>query len=150
MTPKSVLPFSSLRFGNTNMFKTLIVEDNIRFRQSLTELLRNRFPFMTIDEAGDGGEALRKIDALVPDLIFMDIKLPGENGLEVTKKIKKRYPEIVIVILTYYDSPEHREAAGQCGARSFLPKTTSTEEVVEMVQSILSEKGPDFQASGGG
>jgi DNA-binding NarL/FixJ family response regulator len=150
MAPKSVLPFSSLRFGNTSMFKTLIVEDNTRFRQSLTELLRNRFPFMTIDEAGDGEEALRKIDALVPDLIFMDIKLPGENGLEVTKKIKKRYPEIVIVILTYYDSPEHRAAAGQCGAHSFLPKTTSTEEVVEMVQSILSEKGPDFQASGGG
>lgn len=123
------------------MFKTLIVEDNIRFRQSLKWLLCNRFPSMAVEEAGDGEEALRKIDALVPDLIFMDIKLPGENGLQVTKRVKTQYPEIVIVILTYYDSPEHRGAAGQCGANHFLPKSTSTEEVVELVQSILSEKG---------
>ncbi len=123
------------------MFKTLIVEDNIRFRQSLKELLCNRFPSMAVEEAGDGEEALRKIDALVPDLIFMDIKLPGENGLQVTRRVKTQYPEIVVVILTYYDSPEHRGAAGQCGANHFLPKSTSTEEVVELVQSIVSEKG---------
>jgi DNA-binding NarL/FixJ family response regulator len=125
------------------MFKTLIVEDNIRFRQSLKELLCNRFPSVDVEEAGDGEEALRKIDALVPDLIFMDMKLPGENGLQVTKKVKTQYPEIVIIILTYYDSPEHRVAAGQCGADHFFPKSTSTEEVVDLVQSILSKKGLD-------
>jgi DNA-binding NarL/FixJ family response regulator len=98
---------------------------------------------MTLDEARDGEEALRKIDALVPDIIFMDIKLPGENGLQLTKRVKTKYPEIIVIILTYYDLPEHRDAAFQCGASHFLPKGTSTEEVVGLVQSILSEKSLD-------
>jgi len=125
------------------MFKTLIVEDNATFRQTLKEVLHTRFPFMAIGEAEDGEEALQKIDTVVPDLIFMDIKLPGENGLQVTQKVKTRYPEMIVIILTYYDSPEHRKAANQCGANYFLPKCTSTEEVVELVQSIVSEKGHD-------
>lgn len=125
------------------MFTTLIVEDNVTFRQSLKELLGTRFPSMAVEEAGDGEEALRKIDVLVPDIIFMDIKLPGENGLQVTRKVKTKYPEIIVIILTYYDLPEHRDAAFQCGASHFLPKGTSTEEIVGLVQSILSEKGLD-------
>jgi DNA-binding NarL/FixJ family response regulator len=125
------------------MFRTLIVEDNATFRRSLKELLCARFPSMAVEEAGDGEEALQKIDALVPDLIFMDIKLPGENGLQVTKKVKTGYPQIIVVVLTYYDSPEHREAASQCGADYFLSKGTSAEEVVELVQSVLFEKGLD-------
>ncbi len=125
------------------MFKTLIVEDNTTFRQTLKEVLHTRFPFMTIGEAEDGEEALQKIDAVVPDLIFMDIKLPGESGLQVTQKVKTKYPEMIVIIFTYYDSPEHRRAANQCGANYFLPKSTSTEEVVELVQSIVSETGRD-------
>lgn len=132
------------------MPKTLIVEDNATFRQSLKEVLRTRFPLMVIREAADGEEALQKIDAFGPDMIFMDIKLPGENGLEVTKKVKTKYPEMIVIILTYYDSPEHREAAVQCGANYFLPKCTSTEEVVELVQSILSEGSLDSHDSRGG
>ena len=125
------------------MFKTLIVEDNATFRQALKEVLHTRFPFMAIGEAEDGEKALQKIEADVPDLIFMDIKLPGENGLQVTQKVKARYPEMIVIILTYCDSPEHRKAANQCGANYFLPKSTSTEEVVELVQSIVSEKRHD-------
>ena len=123
------------------MLKTLIVEDNERFRQSLKELLVSRFPSISVEEAEDGEDGLRKVDTLAPDLIFMDIKLPGENGLAVTKKVKTKYPGIIVVILTYCDSPEHRQAADQCGADYFLPKGTSTEEVVEIVRSILSDKG---------
>jgi len=125
------------------MLKILIVEDNATFRRSLNELLCTRFPSITIEEAVDGEEAIQKIDASVPDLIFMDIKLPGESGLHVTKRVKSKYPKMIIIILTYYDSPEHREAAFRCGADHFLPKGTSIEEVVELVQSIESKKDPD-------
>jgi len=125
------------------MSKTLIVEDNNIFRHSLKELLATRFPSMDVEEAADGEEALQKIADHVPKIIFMDIKLPGENGLQITKKVKAKYPEIIVIILTYYDLPEHREAALQCGADHFLSKGTSTQEVVELVQSILSEKGLD-------
>jgi two-component system response regulator YesN len=125
------------------MVKTLIVEDNAIFRQSLKEVLHTRFPSMVVVEAEDGDEALQKIDVLVPDIIFMDIKLPGENGLHLTQKVKMKHPKMIVIILTYYDSPEHRKAADQCGANYFLPKGTSTEEVVDLVESILSEKGLD-------
>jgi len=125
------------------MFKTLIVEDNPTFRQSLRGLLFAQFPFMEIDEAGSGKEALGKIDLIRPDLIFMDIKLPGENGFKLTKRIKAAYPEIAVIILTSYDLPEYRQAAAQCGASHFLSKDTSTEELLGLVQSILSEKGFD-------
>jgi len=82
------------------------------------------FPMVAIDEVADGGEVLRKVDAFLPDLIFMDIKLPGENGLELTKKIKATHPNITIVILTSYDIPEYREAAFQYGADRFLAKAS--------------------------
>lgn len=130
------------------MLKTLIVEDNERFRQSLKELLVSRFPSISVEEAEDGEDGLRKVDAFVPHLVFMDIKLPGENGFVVTKKVKTKYPGIVVVILTYYDSPEHRQAADQCGADYFLPKGTSTEEIVKLVQSIVSEQGVGSHDSG--
>ena len=71
------------------MFKTMLVEDNAIFRESLRDSLRLQFPSMEIAEAGNGQEALGKIDSLSPNLIFMDIRLPGQNGLELTEKIKK-------------------------------------------------------------
>ncbi len=123
------------------MSKTLIVEDSATFRQSLKKLLCTRFSSMAVAEAADGEEALKTIDAIVPDIIFMDIKLPGENGLKITKKVKAKYPEISVIILTYYDLPEHREAAFQCGANHFLSKCTSSQEIMDLIQSILSEKG---------
>jgi two-component system response regulator YesN len=125
------------------MLKTLIVEDNSTFRRSLKEVLCTRFPSIDVEEAADGKEALQKIAAHVPEIVFMDIKLPGENGLQITKKVKAKYPEIIVIIFTYYDLPEHREAAFQCGANHFLSKGTSTQEVVQLVQSIISEKGLD-------
>jgi len=130
-----------------NRFKTLIVEDNVSFRQTLLEILANRFLFMSIEEAGDGEEALKKIGRLIPDLIFVDIKLPGENGLHLTQKIKAKYPEVVIIILTSYDFPEYREAAYRYGANHFIVKgSSSNEEILELVESILEDSG--FAADG--
>jgi len=134
-----------------NIFKTLIVEDNAIFRKLLTETLGAQFPVMAIEEAEEGREALQKIETLRPDLIFMDIKLPGENGLELTQAIKTKYPEIVVVMLTNYDLPEYREAAHRIGANYFIIKgSTTTEEVVKLVESILADIGfnPDGSRKG--
>ncbi len=122
------------------MLKILIVEDNISFRYSLKELLADQFPKMFIEEAGDGDEAMQKAEAFHPDLVFMDIKLPEESGLEVTRKMKVQYPELKIIVLTSYDLPEYREAAARYGASEFLVKGTSTrEEILKLVESFLSE-----------
>ena len=104
------------------MFNTLLVEDNVSFRQALSDTLISYFPSIDVDEAGDGEEALSKVEYQRPDLIFMDVQLPGENGLEVTKKIKRVYSDIVIVILTSYGLPEYRQQALRNGADCFLLK----------------------------
>lgn len=127
------------------MSRMLIVEDNALFRQSLKSILCRRFPFMDVGESAGGKEILQKIDLRRPDLIFMDIKLPGESGLELTRKIKTDHPTIIIIILTSYDLPEYREAAREHGADYFLSKGSSTgEEILALVESILSGADNDF------
>ena len=124
--------------SNPNPHKILIVEDNLLFRRALMERLQARFPSAIIDEAGDGSEALRKVDILFPGIVFMDIRLPGVGGLQLTRRIKRDYPDIQVVILTDYDLPEYREAAFQYGANWFIAKATvNLEEVVALVKSTL-------------
>ena len=116
------------------MKRILIVEDNAFFLQFLKETMHLRFPWIDILEAGNGKEAMRKIEALSPEAIFMDLRLPGENGLDLTKKIKAQYPNIIVVILTNYDLPEYREAAYQSGADHFVSK----DSFLNIVNSILT------------
>ena len=124
------------------MFRILIIEDSNIFRQMLGEALHNQFPKMDILEAANGEEAFKKIAAFPPDLIFMDIKLPGESGLELTRKVKTQYPNVTVVILTSYDIPEYREAATQYKANHFLAKgSTTKDQIIKLVESILSERG---------
>jgi len=125
--------------------KILLVEDNVTFRRVLKQSLQHCFPRMIIAEAIDGEEALGKIDTLLPNLIFMDINLPGENGLELTRKIKATHPETRIIILTSYDLPEYRQVAYQNGANSFLVKGSfNLGELITMVESLISESHDRF------
>ena len=120
-------------------FNVMIVEDNPTFRQALGEILKSQFPCMAIEEANDGPEALRKIDAFLPTLVFMDIKLPGENGLEITRRIKARHPEMIVMILTSYDLPEYRDVAFRYGANHFIVKGSSTfEEISSLIESVIA------------
>ena len=131
---------SNRNSSNGYEFKTLIVEDNASFRQYFKENLQIRFPSMVIEEVGDGNEVLLKVEVLSPALIFMDIRLPGENGLQLTKKIKKNHSDIKIVILTSYDLPEYREAAFQYGANSFMTKDSlNWGEIDALIKSISSD-----------
>lgn len=118
--------------------KILIVEDNRSFRQFFKENLHSRFPSVGILEAADGEKVMQIVEAESPDLVFMDIQLPGENGLSLTQKIKARYPSIIVVVITTYDIPEYREAAFQYGANRFLPKDAlDWKEIEEAVESLI-------------
>jgi two-component system response regulator YesN len=122
------------------MGKILIVEDNDTFRHTLRSLLRSRFPLMVIEEAENRREALQKTNDFLPNLILMDIKLPGETGLELTKQIKDKFPSTIVIVLTNYDFPVYRVFAYESGADYFLGKGSSTaEEILELVDYILSQ-----------
>ena len=129
------------------MFKTMLVEDSPSFRLLVKSNLQDQFPSMDIMEAVDGVEAFRKIDSHPPNLILMDITLPGEDGLALTRKIKADYPGVTIIILTSHDSPEYREAAIRSRANYFLSKgSIATDEIFKLVKSIILGKG--FNADG--
>lgn len=122
------------------MLRVLIVEDNDTFREAFRKRLQDDFSFMAIEEAGNGDEALQKIKERPPQLIFVDIRLPGVNGLQLTQRIKKDFPSVKIAILTSYDLPEYREAATQYGAdRFFVKDTLKWGEVEALVKSIQSD-----------
>jgi len=121
--------------------RILIVEDSTIFRTLLKETLKSRFPSVEILEAADGEIAMQTIATRVPDIIFMDIKLPGESGLDLTAKIKVRHPSVIVVVLTSYDSPEYREAAAKAKADYFLAKGSSSKEgILTLVESILPDQ----------
>jgi DNA-binding NarL/FixJ family response regulator len=128
-----------LKGGQITVPEALLVEDSTIFRKLLKEILHSGFPSLEISEAGDGEEAMQIINAHPPDLIFMDIKLPGENGLDLTAKIKAKYPDLIVIILTSYDTTEYREAAVQAKANYFLSKGSSNKEGIStLVESILA------------
>jgi len=122
------------------MLRVLLVEDNRHYRKIFKDNLSEVFPSMIVDEAENGEEALQKINAAPPHLIFMDIRLPGVNGLQLTQKIKKDFPKIRIAMLTGYDVPEYREAAVQYGADGFLVKhSVAWDEVEALVKGLKND-----------
>ena len=125
------------------MLKTLLVEDNEQFRKAFKEMLNDSFPKMVVEEAADGKEALEKVDSFFPRLIFLDIRLPDESGLQLTKKIKAKYPEISIVMLTSYDLPEYRKAATAYGASHYLVKGSSDSGQIAAWVESLSDGSKD-------
>jgi DNA-binding NarL/FixJ family response regulator len=125
------------------MFSVLVIENNEFFRKSFAGMLKSHIPALTIEETGDGSEAIEKIDSNVPDIIFLDIRLPGKNGLELTKEIKTRYPETKIGIFSNLDLPEYRMSVSRCGADYFLNKSSlSCTEIVALIEDLVVSKGP--------
>jgi DNA-binding NarL/FixJ family response regulator len=124
------------------MLRILIVEDNRIFREAFKKGLVDYFPSMVIEEAGNADEALQKIKESRPDLIFMDIRLPGINGLQLTQRLKKEFPDINIAILTDYDLPEYRQAAVQYGADRFFVKNSFKWDELEALVRSISPGGP--------
>jgi len=119
------------------MLRVLIVEDNGIFRETFRKGLLEYFPSMLIEEAANGDEALQIIQEGPPHLIFMDIRLPGVNGLQLTQRVKKNFPDINIAILTDFDLPEYRQAAVQYGADRFYVKGSfKWDELEALVKSI--------------
>lgn len=127
----------------TKKRKILIVDNNTAFRDALRGLLYSRFPFLSIEEAVDGKEALENVKHAPPDIIFVANKLPGESVFDLTRKVKNSYPGTIIVIATNYDLPEYQEAARRNGASHFILKGFSTAgEISDLVESLFSGHRP--------
>jgi DNA-binding NarL/FixJ family response regulator len=124
------------------MFRTLVVEDNAAFRKTLSGMLERHFSTLVLENAASSEEALLKMSRFSPDLVFIDIHLPGRNGLQLSRILKARNEKTVIVILTNSDGLEYRQAAIHCGADYFLSKSeASVDEIIEVVETVMSGFG---------
>ncbi len=118
----------------------MIVDDNPLLRKTIKEILKVEFPAVIISEAFSGETMWHIFNDQLPDLIFMDIKLAEENGLELTSAIKAKHPNIIIAIFTNHDLPEYRQKAGICGAEFFLSKLDcKAQDLTRLASTILNQ-----------
>ncbi len=131
------------------MVKLLIVDDEVVLREYIRYVLTEENISMKIDEACSGREAIEKIEMLKPDIILLDIKMPGMDGLEVAAELKRHYPWLKIVILTAYDDFSYAHRAIQIGISHYLLKPVSPQELINTIRNVLNDNDGEIALSYG-
>lgn len=116
--------------------KLLIVDDQERVRQDLRTALQLMQGLEVVGEAADGFEAVRQAEDLGPDVVLMDLKMPGMDGFEATRQIKARHLARGVVALTIYGDDSAREQAARAGADAFVEKGTPIQALAETIRKV--------------
>jgi DNA-binding NarL/FixJ family response regulator len=117
--------------------RVLLADDHSLFREGLANILDAQSDFEVVGEAADGLEVIVKAQELKPDLILMDISMPGCDGLEATQKIKAELPEVTIVVLTVRDEDEKLFNAIKNGAQGYILKSVRSTQLVSMLRGAM-------------
>ena len=131
--------FKSVK-GMESKRKIVIAEDHTILRAGLRALLAAQNGLEVIGEAGDGREAIRKVDTLQPDLLLIDLSMPKLNGIDAIREIKSQHPEIKIIVLTVHKSEEYIIAALQAGANGYMLKDASQNELLLAIDYVINGK----------
>lgn len=119
------------------MIRILVVDDHVVVRSGLIALLDGKHDMKVIGDAADGDEAILKAAELLPDVVLMDFSMPpGKDGLTATKELKKKLPDIEVLILTMHDDEEYLFRAIQAGASGYVLKSAPHEELLSAIQSV--------------
>jgi len=116
----------------------LLVDDDEGFRATVRRLLEQRVDAQVLGEAANGEEAIRLTYDLRPDVVLMDLAMPRMSGLEATRRLKTRLPDLAVVILTVHDEEVYRRTALAAGATGFLQKKTLGVDLWPTVVRILN------------
>jgi DNA-binding NarL/FixJ family response regulator len=133
-----VLPDSLRGEDRMQIRKVLIVDDDIRFRRFVKELFSSEKALHIIGEVEDGQEAILKAKEFKPDLVLMDISMPGMNGLDATRLLKAIMPELVVIILTIHDLEEYKVAATASGAYDYILKKSLMEDLIPAIRRAFN------------
>lgn len=131
------------------MIKLLICDDQYVVREGLKAIFETDTSLQVVGTAADGAEALELIPQLRPDLILMDIKMPVMNGVQATRHIRQKYPDVKILVLTTYDADEWVFDAIRSGAAGYLLKDTQREALIAAIQDTMAGKTPVDSAVAG-
>lgn len=129
--------------------RVMIVDDHNLVREGLKAVFEQGDDIEVVGEAGSGEEAIQLVDRLTPDVILMDISMPGMNGIQATRQIRETHPEARIVILTMLDQEGYVYEAIKAGATGYMLKSTSSDELVTAIRAVHDGKAllhPDATA----
>ncbi|MDX1777246.1 MAG: response regulator transcription factor [Thermodesulfobacteriota bacterium] len=120
--------------------KVLVADDHTILRQGIKSLLANEEEIEVIGEAKNGREALTIIEETLPDVILMDIAMPGLNGLEATRRIKKKFPRMKVLVLTMYTNEEYIFQILNAGANGYLVKETAFQDLISAIKAVYKNE----------
>lgn len=123
-------------------WRLLLVDDHALFREGLARLFAYQDNFTVVGEAEDADSALAQVERLRPDLVLMDIDLPGEDGVSATRRIKAALPETTVVMLTVYDDTERLLEAIKAGAQGYLIKNIRSTELIDQLSGLAAGEAP--------
>ena len=118
------------------MIRTLIVDDSRLFRERLKAFLAAHPEVEVVGEAGDGQAALSKARELKPDVVLMDVKMGGMNGLSTTEQLRRELPDIKVIILSLYNVEAYRQAAEALGASAYVAKKDLLDELLPAMRRV--------------
>ncbi len=116
--------------------KVFLADDHTVVRDGLRLILQGQTDITVVGEAGDGREAVNQVLKLKPDIVIMDIAMPGLNGIEATHQIRQSLPSAKVIILSMHSSTEHISRSLKAGAYGYLLKEAAGKEIVKAVQAV--------------
>jgi DNA-binding NarL/FixJ family response regulator len=120
--------------GNGPLVRVLLADDNARFRGVLRRLLERDPEIVVVAEAGDGAEALDLAEDVRPDVVLMDVSMPGLDGLEATYALKAQLPDVTVLMLSVGDKEQEIAAGLAGGAAEYLVKGGPAREIVDAIK----------------
>jgi DNA-binding NarL/FixJ family response regulator len=133
--------------GSAQPTRVLVADDHALFRYGLKAMLANAEGFEVVGEAATGEEVVEKVAQARPDIVLMDIQMPGINGIEATRRVLERDPSIGVVVVTMFEDDNSVFAAMRAGARGYVLKGADAEEVLKVVAAVAEGEahfGPEI------
>ncbi len=119
-----------------NKIRVFLADDHLILREGIRSLLGKVPDIEVVGEAGDGGEAVTKVEQLVPDVVLMDITMPGMSGLEATQRIVQKNPQVKVLILTIHETDQYLSGMLNAGASGYVVKTTASNELISAIRAV--------------
>ena len=122
--------------------RILVVDDHAVLRDGIRALLGLHDDIEVVGEASEGKEAVGKAQELMPDVVIMDIAMPGMDGLEATRRIRKKHPKMKVLVLSQHDNKEYILSVIKAGASGYIPKRALGSELVSAIRAV--QEGDSF------
>ena len=120
------------------MPRVLIADDHPAVRRGLKEIIAEALPSAAIEEARNGAETLALARKRKPDVVVLDVSMPGRSGLEVLKELKEEYPKVPVLVLSVHPEEQFAVRALKAGAAGYLTKESAPEELVRAIRAVLT------------